>query len=132
MGQVGIALVAAETGLFPPDGRNRPDVGEFKEPYEQMSLYLLGSHATNLRERASILIGACKRLNVDGVLARVHVGCRSVTGDLIMVRNAITKALDIPVLLLEWEAFDPRIYNHEQYKKKFELFETMLRNRRQN
>jgi benzoyl-CoA reductase/2-hydroxyglutaryl-CoA dehydratase subunit BcrC/BadD/HgdB len=127
MGQVGIALVAAETGLFPPDGRGRPDGGEFKDPYEQMSLYLRASHVTNLRERISILIGLCKRLNLDGVLARFHAGCRSVAGDAIMIKNAITKELGIPVLLLEWENFDPRVYNHEQYKRRFEVFETMMR-----
>jgi benzoyl-CoA reductase/2-hydroxyglutaryl-CoA dehydratase subunit BcrC/BadD/HgdB len=132
LGQVGIALVAAETGLYPPDGRSSLDGGERKDPYEQMSLYLRGSHVTNLGERISILIGACKRLNVDGVLARFHVGCRSNAGDAVMIKNAITKGLGIPVLLLEWEAFDPRVFNHEQYKRRFELFETMLRARRQN
>jgi len=132
MNQVGIALVAAETGLFPPDGRSSLDVGELKDPYEQMSLYLRGSHVTNLGERISIIIGACKRLKVDGVLARFHVGCRSNAGDAIMIKNAVTKELGIPVLLLEWEAFDPRVYNNEQYKRRFELFETMMRTHRQN
>jgi len=131
IGQVGIALVAAETGLFMPDGRGRPDVKESKDPYEQMSLYLRASHVTNLRERISILIGLCKRLNLDGVLGRFHVGCRSNAGDAIMIKNAVTKELGIPVLLLEWEAFDPRVYNHEQYKRRFEVFETMMRTRRQ-
>ena len=107
-------------------------MGELKDPYEQMSLYLRGSHVTNLGERISIIIGACKRLKVDGVLARFHVGCRSNAGDAIMIKNAVTKELGIPVLLLEWEAFDPRVYNHEQYKRRFELFETMMRTHRQN
>jgi ABC-type transport system substrate-binding protein len=39
------------------NGRGGPDVGEFKDPYEQMSLYLRASHVTNLRERISVLIG---------------------------------------------------------------------------
>jgi hypothetical protein len=30
------------------------------------------------------------------------------------------------VLTLEWENFDPRVYNHEQYKRRLELFKMML------
>jgi benzoyl-CoA reductase/2-hydroxyglutaryl-CoA dehydratase subunit BcrC/BadD/HgdB len=79
-----------------------------------------------------LLIGLCKRLNLDGVLARFHVGCRSVSGDAILIKKAITKELDIPVLLLEWDSFDPRVYNHEQYKKRFEVFKTMMRTRKES
>jgi ribosomal protein S30 len=33
------------------------------------------------------------------------------------------------VLTLEWENFDPRVYNHEQYKRRLELFKVMLSSR---
>ena len=68
----------------------------------------------------------CKRLNVDGVLDRFHVGCRAVAGDALMIKNAITKKLGIPVLLLERDDFDSRSYNHNLFKKQLEVFKTMM------
>jgi len=76
-----------------------------------------------------LIIEGCKRLNVDGVLDRYHVGCRTVAGDALVLENAIKKELGIPVLLLEWENFDPRAYNHEEYKRRLEVFKTMLTKR---
>ena len=89
-----------------------------KDPYEAMSQYLQASLILHLGGRISIILDACKRLHVDGVLDHYHVGCRSVAGDALIIKDAITKELGIPVLLLEWENFDPRVYNHEQYQDK--------------
>jgi hypothetical protein len=56
-----------------------------------------------------------------------HVGCRSVAGDALIINDAITKKLGIPILSLEWENFDPRVYHHEQYKTRLELFKSMIK-----
>ena len=42
------------------------------------------------------------------------------------LENAIKKELGIPVMLLEWENFDPRVYKHEEYKKRLEIFKMMM------
>ena len=47
-------------------------------------------------------------------------------GDALIVRDAILKELGIPVLMLEWENFDPRSYNHEQYEAQLEVFRSMM------
>ena len=60
---------------------------------------------------------------------RFHVGCRSVTGDAMLIREAIHKELGIPVMLMERDDFDPRSYNYEQFKRNLEVFKTMLRSR---
>jgi benzoyl-CoA reductase/2-hydroxyglutaryl-CoA dehydratase subunit BcrC/BadD/HgdB len=60
-------------------------------------------------------------------LNHYHVGCRSVAGDAFIIKDEITKKLGIPVLSLEWENFDPRVYHHEQYKTRLELFKSMIR-----
>jgi benzoyl-CoA reductase/2-hydroxyglutaryl-CoA dehydratase subunit BcrC/BadD/HgdB len=73
-----------------------------------------------------MIMEECRRLNVAGVLDRFHAGCRSVAGDAIIFEKAIKKELGIPVLLMEWENFDPRAYNHEQFKSRLEVFKTML------
>ena len=42
------------------------------------------------------------------------------------------KELGIPILLLERDDFDPRLYNHEQYKRRLEVFKTMLNTGREH
>lgn len=119
VGEVGIALVA--TDYF-----TAHDVEGSKDPYERMSLSVQSSLHTSLPKRISLLVEGCKGLNVDGILDRFHAGCRTTAGDALIIKDAITKELGIPALLLEWEGFDPRAYNHEQYKRRLETFKTML------
>jgi len=91
-----------------------------------MGILLESSLTQSLGARIAIIIETCKRLNVDGVIIRFHVGCRSVAGDPFLMKNAITEELGIPVLVLEWESFDPRIYNEEQLQRRLELFRDSL------
>ena len=124
--EMGLAPVAVEGRLFAPDGGYTPHTEKPKDPYEILCRFLQTSMYETPKARIAILIAACKRLNIDGVLDRYHAGCRSVAGDALLIRDAIIKELGIPVLALDWENFDPRIYNHEQYKKSLEIFKTML------
>jgi benzoyl-CoA reductase/2-hydroxyglutaryl-CoA dehydratase subunit BcrC/BadD/HgdB len=84
------------------------------------------SLSLDLRKRIPLIIEGCKKLNAAGVLDRFHVGCRAVSADALIIEEAVRKELGIPVLLLEWENFDPRVYNHEQYKNKLEVFKAMM------
>jgi benzoyl-CoA reductase/2-hydroxyglutaryl-CoA dehydratase subunit BcrC/BadD/HgdB len=132
MGELGIANVASENRLFPPDGRRSMGRESPKDPYETMCSTLYSSMYQTPKARIPALLGFCKKLKVDGVLDRYHVGCRSAALDAMLIRSAIIKELDIPVLLLDWENFDPRVYDHEQYKRRFETFKTMMLQRRGN
>jgi benzoyl-CoA reductase/2-hydroxyglutaryl-CoA dehydratase subunit BcrC/BadD/HgdB len=121
MCEVGIAIVGLDTGFTVPYEKESPD------PYLKFGMGLLQhSLGTCLARRIPLIIEGCKKLNVAGVLDRFHVGCRAVAGDALVIENAIKKELGIPVLLLEWENFDPRAYNHEEYKRRLEVFKTML------
>jgi hypothetical protein len=91
-----------------------------------MSLGLQSSLAQDLSGRTAIILEACKRLKVNGVLARYHVGCRIGVPDALIIKDAITRELGIPVLLQEWEGFDPCIYNEERYKRQLESFKDAL------
>ncbi|MFC2070075.1 2-hydroxyacyl-CoA dehydratase [Chloroflexota bacterium] len=123
IGEVGIALIATEGG-----GLRAPLEEPPKDPYEVTVAGLLQSSlCASTGPRARIIVEECKRLNVDGVLDRYHAGCRTVTGDAVVVSDIIRKELGLPVLLFEWEGFDPRVYNHEQYKGRLEVFKTMLK-----
>jgi benzoyl-CoA reductase/2-hydroxyglutaryl-CoA dehydratase subunit BcrC/BadD/HgdB len=125
--KMGIALVAAETGFYMPDGARRPDTEGLNDIYQRMFTYLYASGSVNTRDRVSTIIGACKRLSVEGVLGRYHVGCRTIAADTLILKSAITKELGIPVLLLEWDNFDPRSYQHEQFKRSLETFKLIMR-----
>ena len=120
VGELGIAIVDTDFGF------SARDVGESKDPYEVLALRVQSSLSSSLSRRIPLLKEGCKKLNVDGVLDRFTVGCRTTVGDALIIKDAITKELGIPALLLEWEGFDPRAYNHEQYKRRLETFKTML------
>jgi benzoyl-CoA reductase/2-hydroxyglutaryl-CoA dehydratase subunit BcrC/BadD/HgdB len=121
--ELGIAIVALDISF------NVPYKGTSKDPYVDLAQDLQNSLATNLARRIPLIIEHCQRLNVDGVLDRFHVGCRTVAGGALIIKDAVEKELGIPVLLLEWENFDPRVYNHEQFKRRLEVFKTMLMKR---
>jgi benzoyl-CoA reductase/2-hydroxyglutaryl-CoA dehydratase subunit BcrC/BadD/HgdB len=123
VGEMGMAIVACDPGFMVPYP------GSPKDPYAMMSLHLQGSLATSLARRVRLIIESCKKLKIDGILNRYHVGCRAVAGDPLIIADAVGKELDIPVLTLEWENFDPRVYNREQYKRRLELFKVMLSSR---
>jgi benzoyl-CoA reductase/2-hydroxyglutaryl-CoA dehydratase subunit BcrC/BadD/HgdB len=118
--EMGMAIVASDPGFDVPFSTSSRD------PYIKMSLHLQMSISTNLPRRIPLIIDGCKRLKIDGVLNRYHVGCRAVAGDPLLLADAIDKELGIPVLTMEWENFDTRVYDHDQYKRRLELFKSML------
>jgi benzoyl-CoA reductase/2-hydroxyglutaryl-CoA dehydratase subunit BcrC/BadD/HgdB len=122
--EVGIAIAALDTSFSVPFKQSGND------PYIQFAANnLLHSLGTVSARRIPLIVEGCKKLKVDGVLDRYHVGCRAVAGDAMLIKNAVEKEVGIPVLLMEWENFDSRIYNREQYKKKLEIFKTMMLNK---
>lgn len=129
--EVDIAAVSSETGFFPMHGNRSLDINEAKpkDPYEIIGQALHSSLSQGLSARIAIIIEVCKRLSLDGVLGRFHVGCRIGAADALIIKDAITRQLGIPVLLLEWEGFDPRIYKEEQYKRQLELFKEALKSK---
>lgn len=122
--EVGIAIVATDRNI-------EVSVKEIPEdPYMRFGIAMqVGAMHVPPVMRIPLLIEGCKKLNIEGVLDRYHVGCRAVAGDAMLIEKAITRELGIPVMLLEWENFDPRVYKHEEYKKRLGIFKTMMVNR---
>jgi hypothetical protein len=132
LSELGIGMVSSETGFFAPHGGRDPDGEKPKDPYEKLSQALRTSLAQSLSARAAIIVETCRRLKVDGVLGKYHVGCRMGAADAMLTKDAITRQLGIPVLLMEWEGFDPRAYNEEQCRRRLELFKDVLISSRQS
>jgi len=122
--EVGIAIVATDRNL------EVSIKGTSEDPYMRFGIGMqIGAMHMPPAMRIPLIVEGCKKLNIDGVLDRYHVGCRAVAGDAMLIESAINKELGIPVMLLEWENFDPRVYKHEEYKKRLEIFKTMMVNR---
>jgi benzoyl-CoA reductase/2-hydroxyglutaryl-CoA dehydratase subunit BcrC/BadD/HgdB len=125
--EVGIAIVGTDADIDVPSQETSED------PYMKFGLASqLGVMHLAPGKRIPLIIEECKRLNIDGVLDRYHVGCRAVAGDAVLIESAIKEELGIPVMLLEWENFDPRVYKHEEYKGRLEIFKTMMMANRQS
>jgi benzoyl-CoA reductase/2-hydroxyglutaryl-CoA dehydratase subunit BcrC/BadD/HgdB len=122
--EVGIAIVATDRNLEVSTKVTSED------PYIRFGIAMqLGAMHLPPGMRIPQIIEGCKKLNIDGVLDRYHVGCRAVAGDALLIEKAVNMELGIPVMLLEWENFDPRVYKHEEYKKRLEIFKAMMVNR---
>ena len=119
--EVGIAIVAIDTNSRPPSTKTSED------PYIKFGLDLEQAPLDlTVSGRIPFIIEMCKQLNVDGVLDRYHVGCRTVVADALILQEALKQELGLPVLVMEWENFDPRAYNHEQFKHRLEVFKTIM------
>lgn len=120
--EVGIAIVGIDFTMSVDSTKHSDD------PYLRMTL---GSQQVSLEMppygRVPLVINACKKFKVNGVLDRYHVGCRAIVADALLIEEAVKKELGIPVLVMEWENFDPRSYNHQQFKNRFEIFREMMK-----
>ena len=122
--ELGIAIVALDTNSSAPSKRTS------ENPYMKFGLELEQAPLDlTVTGRIPFIIEMCKKLNIDGILDRYHVGCRTVTADALIINEAIKKELGLPVLVMEWENFDPRAYNHEQFKHRLEVFKTIMKQR---
>jgi benzoyl-CoA reductase/2-hydroxyglutaryl-CoA dehydratase subunit BcrC/BadD/HgdB len=119
-GELGIAIVSGE-----PFVAQYVEVG--RDVFQRLQMVNLSGPLDNcLSRRVSAILEGCKSLSVDGVLVRYHIGCRTTCGDALIIKDAIIKELGIPVLLQEREDFDPRYYDHDEFKRQLEVFKTML------
>jgi benzoyl-CoA reductase/2-hydroxyglutaryl-CoA dehydratase subunit BcrC/BadD/HgdB len=121
VGELGMAIVSTDRVFA------TADVAVPEDPYERMIWDIMqGSLFHSPQRRIPLIIDGCKRLKVDGVLDRYHIGCRTVTGDAFLIKEAVSMELDIPIILQERDDFDTRVYNHEQFKRNLEVFKTMM------
>jgi len=118
--EMGIALVVATTASTIRFDR------DLEDPYKAISMAWGGARSAGYAQKIPMELKLFKKMKIDGFLERYHVGCRDVVGDAFVIQNAVEKELGIPVLSLEWENFDPRVYNHEEYRRRLEVFKTMM------
>ncbi|MDO8490962.1 MAG: 2-hydroxyacyl-CoA dehydratase family protein [Dehalococcoidia bacterium] len=128
--ELGIALLITETQIYVPDGDLMPNMDEVadKDPWEKYANSLTARCLTsgpNRRVRA--VAGACKKLNLDGVLWFYHYACRTLATDALMVKHFVEQETGLPVLVLEGDVYDPRYYTSGQLRTRVEAFAEMLK-----
>jgi benzoyl-CoA reductase/2-hydroxyglutaryl-CoA dehydratase subunit BcrC/BadD/HgdB len=119
--EMGIAIVPASFG--PPSVEM---IAGEKDPYVLMAGR---GPVGGISAKIDMIVRSCRETGVDGLLDLYHAGCRTMVGDAIMIKQAVEREVGIPVLLMEWENFDSRIYSQEQYQW-LEIFKTMMADRR--
>jgi hypothetical protein len=118
--EMGIAMMSGSSAMRIEHDRQQED------PYWILSRDWGGGMSAGIRRKMAMHTEMCRAMHIDGVLNRYHAGCRAVAGDALLIQKTVEKELKIPALLLEWENFDPRIYKHEEYKRRLEVFKTMM------
>lgn len=125
--ETGMIIASTEIDCFWPEGqRTPPKLEGTPDVYEGVCSYLYDSKTRKLAERIQIIEQVCRRLKVDGVVCRSHVGCRTIHGDVLVIKDALTRDLGLPAMVLEYESFDPRFYEEETLRGRFEMFKEMV------
>jgi benzoyl-CoA reductase/2-hydroxyglutaryl-CoA dehydratase subunit BcrC/BadD/HgdB len=124
--RLGLNIVASDFNFSSGQDKSGAGVTDPHDPYNVICQHPHGTPGQCLGGRAVIILDACRRLSIDGVIDHYHVGCRYMAADTFALRETITRELGIPVLAFEWDNFDPRSYNEQELVGKLETFQGMM------
>ncbi len=122
--KAGLAVIADNTGIMAPkreEYRSRYD--DFW--YQGIELFIRMGVGYPSRQ-----VEFFKDLNIDGVIYNYPVGCRDQCISPVKVRDILTKELGIPVLLLEFDHVETRLYSVESIMSRVEPFAEMLKQKK--
>jgi benzoyl-CoA reductase/2-hydroxyglutaryl-CoA dehydratase subunit BcrC/BadD/HgdB len=78
---------------------------------------------------ASMKAGIDKAGNMDGILMLAHHACRIFGSDMLMMKKALKEDMkvDIPIVIVEYDIYDPKYYNAEQIGNRLESFAEVVK-----
>lgn len=124
--RLGLNIVASDFNFSSGQEKSGAGIVDPSDPYNVICQHPHGTSGQFLEARIGIIIDACRRLGIDGVIGHYHSGCRYIAADTLAIQGAITRELGIPVVAFEWDNFDPRSYNEHEYAAKLETFWGMM------
>lgn len=130
IGQLGLAPILAEPMWWPPDAALVPDLGVEKEmnPYRVMAKAMLKiTQIGPFHIRVGAVQKGVKRYNLDGFFGLFPYSCRPFVSDALVLKDAMKKAMDIPVMVIEGDQWDARRYNVESLRTRMESFAEMCK-----
>jgi benzoyl-CoA reductase/2-hydroxyglutaryl-CoA dehydratase subunit BcrC/BadD/HgdB len=119
--KLGLAVIADNTGIMAPKRE------EYKSQYEDFWYQGIELFVRMGVGYPSRQVEFFKDLDIDGVIYNYPVGCRDQCISPVKVRDIITKELGIPVLLLEFDHVETRLYSAEAILNRVEPFAEMLK-----
>jgi benzoyl-CoA reductase/2-hydroxyglutaryl-CoA dehydratase subunit BcrC/BadD/HgdB len=122
--KAGLAVIADNTGIMGP---KKEELRSNYEDYWYQGVELFIRMGVGYPSRQ---IEFFKDLNLDGVIYNYPVGCRDQCISPVKVRDVLTKELGIPVLLLEFDHVETRLYSLEAIMSRVEPFAEMLKQRK--
>jgi len=129
--ELGLSVPVIESQCWAPEAEFMPHIGDPSQPIDPFvglaKLFMAHPIVGNLSTRIPTLIKACKKYRIDGALLLLHYSCRPFATDALMVKDALKKELDIPVLVLEGDLYDPRYYTREQLRTRIESFAELVK-----
>lgn len=84
---------------------------------------------TSLTGRIRDIIQLYQEWNLDGILWFNHIPCKVIGTDSLMLKKALKKELQAPIIVLEGDMYDARMYNRQQIRTRVESFAEMLMTR---
>jgi benzoyl-CoA reductase/2-hydroxyglutaryl-CoA dehydratase subunit BcrC/BadD/HgdB len=98
-----------------------------KNPIEGLARKSLeGELNTSLDDHIDLLIRDIQAYHIDGVVAHSNRSCRVLSVGLLDATNIIREELDIPVLLLDGDHADERVYSEAETMMRIDTFLEML------
>jgi benzoyl-CoA reductase/2-hydroxyglutaryl-CoA dehydratase subunit BcrC/BadD/HgdB len=119
--KLGLAVIADNTGIMAP---KREEYKSQYEDYWYQGIELFVRMGVGYPSRQ---VEFFKDLNIDGLIYNYPVGCRDQCIAPMKVRETLTRELGIPVLLLEFDHVETRLYSVEVIMSRVEPFAEMLK-----
>lgn len=120
------AVVVAETFSHVWMGRLTPS-----KPLESLARKYLPNFANaSIDRKVNMVIELVKDFSADGVILPANWGCRMMSVDESIVKDAVYEKLGVPSLILDVDSSDWRSYNEAQVKAKIEGFLEILSQKR--
>jgi benzoyl-CoA reductase/2-hydroxyglutaryl-CoA dehydratase subunit BcrC/BadD/HgdB len=85
---------------------------------------------TSVSGRIQDIIRLFREWNLDGILWFNHTPCKVIGTDSLMIKKALQKDLNVPIVVIEGDMYDARFYNRQQIRTRVESFAEMLKTRK--
>jgi benzoyl-CoA reductase/2-hydroxyglutaryl-CoA dehydratase subunit BcrC/BadD/HgdB len=122
--KAGLAVVADNTGIMAP---KREEYQSKYDDFWHQGVELFVRMGVGYPSRQ---VEFFKDLNIDGVIYNYPVGCRDQCISPMKVRDILTKEFGMPVLLLEFDHVETRMYTVESIMSRVEPFAEMLKKKK--
>lgn len=132
----GIVKMVEEVGISSPLSEiwyltTQPPARIYDDPLETIARrFLEMGLITSVSGRIQDIIKLFREWDLDGILWFNHSPCKVIGTDSLMIKRALKKELNVPIIVIEGDIYDARFYNRQQIRTRAESFAEMLKTRK--